>query len=47
MINMFSQMHVFAILFFFMSCQEPPMGICSVDSFPVWSGGSLNIFPAP
>ena len=29
---------------FFMSCPEPPMGISSVSSFPVWSGGSLNIF---
>ena len=33
----------FAILFF-MSCPEPPMGISGVGSFPVWSGGSLNIF---
>ena len=30
--------------FIFMSCPEPPMGISSVDSFPVWSGGSLIIF---
>ena len=29
---------------FFMSCLEPPMGISGVGSFPVWSGGSLNIF---
>ena len=28
---------------FFMSCPEPPMGISSVGSFPVWSGGSLII----
>ena len=36
--------HVFAILFFFMSCPESPMGISSVGSFPVWSRGSLIIF---
>ena len=29
---------------FFMSCPEPPMGISSMGSFPVWSGGSLIIF---
>ena len=29
---------------FFMSCTEPPMGVSSVGSFPVWSRGSLNIF---
>ena len=29
--------------FFFMSWPEPPMGIFGVHSFPVWSGGSLNI----
>ena len=33
--------HVFTI---FMPCPELPMGISSVGSFPVWSGGSLNIF---
>ena len=27
-----------------MSFPEPPIGISSVDSFPVWSGGSLIIF---
>ena len=27
-----------------MSCPEPPIGISSVVSFPVWSGGALNIF---
>ena len=32
---------------FFMSWPEPPMGISSADSFPVWSGGSLIIIPAP
>ena len=32
---------------FFMSCPELPIGISGVGSFPVWSGGSLNIFPAP
>ena len=36
--------HVFAILFLFMSCPEPPMGISGVGSFPVWSGGSVIIF---
>ena len=30
--------------FIFMSCPEPPMGISSVGSFAVWSGGSLIIF---
>ena len=30
--------------FFLMSCTEPPMCISSMGSFPVWSGGSLNIF---
>ena len=34
--------NVFAI---FMPCPEPPMGISSVGSFPVWSGGSLINFP--
>ena len=29
---------------FFISCQKPPMGISSVGSFPVWSGGSPIIF---
>ena len=29
---------------FLMSCPEPPMGISSVGSFPVLSGGSLIIF---
>ena len=37
--------HIFAILFF-LSCPEPPMDISGVGSFPVWSGGSLIIFPA-
>ena len=27
-----------------MPCPEPPMGISSVGSFPVWSGGSLIFF---
>ena len=37
--------HVFVIMFF-ISCQEAPMCISSVDSFLVWSGGSLIlIFP--
>ena len=30
----------------FMSCPEPPMGISSVGSFPVQSGGSLIFFQA-
>ena len=30
--------------FDFMHCPEPHMGISSVGSFPVWSGGSLNFF---
>ena len=34
--------HVFAILFF-LPVQEPYMGISSVGSFPVQSGGSLII----
>ena len=29
---------------FFMSCPESPMGISSVGSFLVWSGGFLIIF---
>ena len=46
---MFHDDHVFTDgmylpFLFFMSCPEPPMGISSVGSFPVWSGGSLNIF---
>ena len=36
--------HVFAIMFLFMSCPEPPMGKSGVGSFPVWSGGSLILF---
>ena len=36
--------HVSAILFVFMPCPEPPMGISSVGSFPVQSGGSLILF---
>ena len=46
---MFHSQHVFTYgmyLPFFMSCPEPPMGISGVGSFPVWSGGSLIIFPA-
>ena len=39
-----SKWHVFAILFFFVYCPEPHMGISGVGSFPVWSGGSLIIF---
>ena len=43
----FSQMACIChFVFFLMSCLEPPMGISSVGSFPVWSGGSLSIFPA-
>ena len=30
----------------FISFQEPPVGVSSVGSFPVWPGGSLIIFPA-
>ena len=37
--------HVY-LSFFFISCQEPPMGIYGMGSFPVHSGGSLIIFPA-
>ena len=29
---------------FFMSCPEPSMGVSGVGSFPVESGGSLNLF---
>ena len=29
---------------FVLSCPQPHMGISSVGSFPVQSGGSLNIF---
>ena len=42
MINMFLINGMY--LPFFMSCPEPPMGISGVDSFPVQSGSSLNIF---
>ena len=31
---------------FFILCSEPPMGISSVGSFLVWSGGSLITFSA-
>lgn len=46
---MFHDQHVFTHdmylpFCFFMPCPEPPMGISSVGSFPVQSGGSLNIF---
>ena len=44
MINMFSQMACICHFVFFMSCPEPPIGISGVGSFPVQSGGSLNIF---
>ena len=37
--------HVFVILFI-LSCPEPPMGISSVGSFQVQSGGSQITFPA-
>ena len=48
MINMFSQMACIChFVLFFMSCQEPPMGISGVGSFPVQSGGSLIFFPVP
>ena len=46
MINMFSKMACICH-FFLMSCPEPPMGISSVGLFPVQSGGSLIIIPAP
>ena len=32
--------------FFYVSYLEPPVGISSVGSFPVWSGGSPITFPA-
>ena len=44
MINMFSQMACICHFVLFMSCPETPMGISSVGSFPVQSGGSLIIF---
>ena len=49
---MFHDQHVLAngmyVPFYFsMSCPEPPMVCMGVGSFPVQSGGSLNIFPAP
>ena len=40
----FHTWHVSAILFVFMPCPEPPMGISGVGSFPVQSGGSLIFF---
>ena len=40
MINMFSQMACISHFVFFISCSEPHMGISSVGSFPVQSGGS-------
>ena len=44
MINMFSQMAgICHFGVFFMSWPEPSMGISSVSSFQVWSGGSLII----
>ena len=44
MINMLSQMACICHFVFFYVCPEPPMGISSVGSFPVQSGGSLIIF---
>ena len=44
MINMFSQMVCICHFVFLMSYPEPSMGISSVGSFPVQSGGPLNIF---
>ena len=41
--HVFHKWHVFIILFL-MFCPEPPMGISSVGSFTVQSGGSLIIF---
>ena len=46
---MFHDQHIFTDGMYlqflvFMSCPEPPMGISSVGSFPVQSGGSLIIF---
>ena len=46
MVNMFPHMACICHFLFFMSCPEPPMGISSVGSFPVQSGGSLIFFPA-
>ena len=47
MINMFSHMACICHFdLFFMLCPEPPMGIPSVGSFQVQSGGSLILFPA-
>ena len=39
------KLHAFIILFFLMSCPEPPMCISGVGSFPVPSGGPLTTFP--
>ena len=36
---------MYLLFFTFMSCPEPPLGISSVGSFQVESGGPLTIFP--
>ena len=47
MINMFSQIACIChFVVFFMPCPELAMGISSVGSFPVQSGGSLILIPA-
>ena len=35
---------VFLYQHLFMSCSEPSMYLSNVGSFPLWSGGSLNIY---
>ena len=47
--NMFHDQHIlhkWYVFVFFMPCPGFPMGILSVGSFPVQSGGSLMTFPA-
>ena len=43
---LFQRIYKLLNLSFCMSCPKPPMGISSMGSFPVQSGGSLIIFPA-
>ena len=37
----------FSFLYFVHPCPAPPMCICSIDTFPACSGGSIIYFAAP
>ena len=42
--HVYHKWYICVILFFLMSCPEPPVGISGMGSFTLWSGGSLINF---